>query len=96
MLNIQGKQAAGVEAKDVAAPTILGKGLTLQIGDTADGRWVYWIAPGSTLPKQVRAELYRVNDAFTNEGQRLVADTVFVDVPADLPGITLTGASQGQ
>ncbi len=67
-----------------------------KIGDTADGRWVYWIAPGSTLPKQVRAELYRVNDAFTNEGQRLVADTVFVDVPADLPGITLTGASQGQ
>ena len=36
VLNIQGKQAAGVEAKDVAAPTILGKGLTLQIGDTSE------------------------------------------------------------
>ncbi len=67
-----------------------------KIGDTADGRWVYWIAPGSALPTQVRAELYRVNDAFTNEGQRLVADTVFVNVPAELPGITLTSASQGQ
>ena len=36
VLNIQGKQAAGVEAKDVAAPMVLGKGLTLQIGDTSD------------------------------------------------------------
>ncbi len=66
-----------------------------KIGDTADGRWVYWIAPtDGTWPTQVRAELYRVNDAFTNEGQRLVADTVFVDVPAKdaLPGITLRNA----
>ena len=23
-----------------------------KIGDTADGRWVYWIAPGSTLPRE--------------------------------------------
>ncbi len=68
------------------------------IGDTADGRWVYWIAPDADLPAKVRAELYRVNDAFTNEGQRLVADTMFIDVPAkaDLPSITLKSDSQGQ
>lgn len=66
------------------------------IGDTADGRWVYWIAPDAQLPAKVRAELYRVNDAFTNEGQRLVADTVFVDVPETLPGITLRSDAQGQ
>lgn len=66
------------------------------IGDTADGRWVYWIAPDADLPQQVRAELYRVNDAHTNEGQRLVADTVFVDVPAKdaLPSITLKSSAQ--
>ncbi len=40
VLNIQGatKDADGktIENKDVTAPTVLGKGLTLQIGDTAD------------------------------------------------------------
>lgn len=68
------------------------------IGDTADGRWVYWIAPDADLPAKVRAELYRVNDAFTNEGQRLVADSLFVDVPAKdaLPSITLRSDAQGQ
>lgn len=66
------------------------------IGDTADGRWVYWIAPDADLPQKVRAELYRVNDAYTSEGQRLVADTVFVDVPAKdaLPSITLKSSAQ--
>lgn len=69
------------------------------IGETADGRWVYWIAPDDgEWPTYVRAELYRVNDAFTNEGQRLVADTTYIEVPAKdaLPGITLTSASQNQ
>lgn len=65
------------------------------IGDTADGRWVYWIAPDAELPAKVRAELYRVNDAYTNVGQRLVADTVFVEVPASLPSITLKSSTQG-
>ncbi len=64
------------------------------IGDTDDGRWIYWIAPGSELPDKVRAELYRVNNAFTNEGQRLVADSLFENVPETLPGITLTRNGQ--
>ena len=37
-----------------------------------------------------------MNDAYTSEGQRLVADTVFVDVPAKdaLPSITLKSSAQ--
>lgn len=67
------------------------------IGDTADGRWVYWIPGDAELPAKVRAELYRVDNALTNVGQRLVADTVFVDVPAKdaLPNITLRSDAQG-
>ncbi len=65
------------------------------LGDTSDGTWIYWIEPSagisaSDLPKQVRAELYRVDNALTNEGQRLVSDTVFTAVPGTLPEINLT------
>ncbi len=63
------------------------------LGETSEGTWIYWIeekAAGSTeLPKQVRAELYRVDNALTNEGQRLVSDTAFVKVPGTLSSITL-------
>ena len=64
------------------------------LGETSDGIWIYWIEPGSgmttsTLPEKVRAELYRVDNAVTNEGQRLVSDTVFTVLPATLPQITL-------
>ena len=38
---------------------------------------------------RVRAELYRVNDAVTNEGQRLVSDSLFENMPATLPNIEL-------
>ena len=64
----------------------------------SDGNWIYYIEPenltGMTLPKQVCAELYRVDDAKTNEGQRLVSSTVFVDMPVgelpdNLPPITI-------
>lgn len=40
-----------------------------ELGETADGRWVYYIEPGQldgiVLPTSVRAELYRVDDAET-------------------------------
>ncbi len=60
------------------------------IQDTRDGIWVYWIEPqdmreGFVMPKMVRAELYRVNNAETNEGERLVSDSLFAAVP-DAPG----------
>lgn len=62
------------------------------LGETSEGIWVYWFEPGTsvTLPSKVRAELYRVDNAMTNEGQRLVSDTEFEAIPTTLPSITLT------
>ena len=53
------------------------------MGETPEGIWIYWIEPEDmkddfVLPAQVRAELYRVDNALTNEGQRLVSDTLSV------------------
>lgn len=64
------------------------------IADVSDGTWVYWIEPEQiaemTMPETVRAELYRVNNALTNEGQRLVSDTLFETVPEELPTIIIS------
>lgn len=64
------------------------------LGEVSEGTWVYWIAPNDlksvNLPEKVRAELYRVDNALTNEGQRLVSDTLLVNIPEILPEITLT------
>ena len=67
------------------------------LGDTSDGTWIYWIEPSAgisaaSLPGKVRAELYRVDNALTNEGQRLVSDTEFITVPAALPEISLSSS----
>ncbi|MCM1528616.1 MAG: M60 family metallopeptidase [Alistipes sp.] len=62
------------------------------IANVSDGTWIYWIEPEQLkkmqLPETVRVELYRVNNALTNEGQRLVSDSLFEDVPETLPDIT--------
>ncbi|MCM1544299.1 MAG: M60 family metallopeptidase [Ruminococcus sp.] len=42
------------------------------------------------LPTKVYAELYRVDNALTLAGERLVSDSFVVDVPATLPMIELT------
>ena len=70
---------------------------TGDIIETSDGTWIYWLEPNEaneaylkTLEK-VRVELYRVNNALTNEGQRLVSDSLFEAVPETLPAITLDG-----
>ncbi len=71
---------------------------TGNIQDVNEGTWVWWIEPQDMdvnkfqLPKRVRVELYRVNDAKTNEGERLVSDSLFVDVPAELGDIILGNA----
>lgn len=63
------------------------------IANVSDGTWIYWIEPDQMSnmknPEMVRAELYRVNNALTNEGQRLVSDSLFETVPDKLPLITL-------
>lgn len=62
------------------------------IENVSDGTWIYWIEPENGLNgvTKVRAELYRVNNALTNEGERLVSDSMFVELPENLPEITLT------
>ncbi len=62
-----------------------------ELGETSDGSWIYYLEPGSftELPGQVRAELYRVDNAMTNEGQRLVSDTMLKKLPEKLPEISL-------
>ena len=75
---------------------------TGKIENVSDGTWICWITP-TELAKlelknitEVRAELYRVNNAQTNEGQRLVSDTLFVEMPQNLPDITLEGGTTAQ
>ncbi len=70
---------------------------TGNIANTKNGTWIYWLEPNEaneaylkTL-KKVRVELYRVNNALTNEGQRLVSDSLFEAVPETLSAITLDG-----
>ncbi len=66
------------------------------LGEVSRGTWIYWIAPSSEggLPEisgKVRAQLYRVDNAMTNEGQRLVSDTLPLEMPKleDMDRITL-------
>lgn len=70
-----------------------------KIEDVPDGIWIYWIEPDDAeamtdnWPTKVRVELYRVNDALTNSGQRLVSDSLFAEVKAqkDLDIIEIGG-----
>lgn len=67
------------------------------LGTTSNGTWVYYIEPGGWEQDgwkgtSIRAELYRVDNAKTMEGERIVSDTPFIKVPDVLPNITLTGS----
>lgn len=60
----------------------------------SSGTWLYVIEPDENgdlpeLPKYVKAELYRVDNAITLEGQRYVSDTLPVGVPEKLPNISI-------
>ncbi len=64
------------------------------IGNVSDGTWIYWTDPSALEGASgVRAELYRVNNALTNEGERLVSDSFFIDIPQEIPQITLKSGS---
>jgi hypothetical protein len=45
--------------------------------------------------RKIRAELYRVDDAMTQEGERLVSSTVFVEIPDPIPSIKLNKGTGG-
>ena len=66
------------------------------LGETSDGTWVYYVEPEQfnateLAGKDVRAELYRVDNALTLEGERITSDTLVIKIPSDIPSITLTG-----
>ncbi len=67
-----------------------------ELGEVTDGMWIYWIEPTddnyNTIKdslQTVRAELYRVDNAQTNEGERLVSDTYRVKVQKPLTNIEI-------
>ncbi len=65
-----------------------------ELGDVSDGIWIYWIEPkdieaGQTIPKVISAELYRVDDAHTLDGERMVSNTLNVTVPDTLQPIEI-------
>ncbi|MDE6519858.1 MAG: M60 family metallopeptidase [Ruminococcus sp.] len=70
------------------------------ITNVSEGTWVYWIEPDDVekmvWPEKVRVELYRVNDAITNEGQRMVSDSLFEKLADkdELGKITLGGGKK--
>lgn len=68
------------------------------LGSVADGKWIYWIPAEKyeTLTGRVKAELYRYNELNSEGapiGQRLVSDTLYVEIGAgsyeELPTIKL-------
>ncbi len=76
-------------AQIIFAPQPAGGGL---LGEISSGTWVYYVEPeyaAAFASRKVRAELYRVDNALTNEGERLVSSTPFVDVPTQLPSVVL-------
>ena len=70
------------------------------LGEVSDGIWIYWITPAEgqkpDIGKKVRAQLYRVDNALTNEGQRLVSDALPLPIPDELQEITLKSGVETQ
>ena len=72
------------------------------LGETSEGTWVYYVEPGqwdaAALQKLqgVRAELYRVDDALTLEGEGIVSDTQMISIPHQIPNITLTNGGRSE
>lgn len=72
------------------------------VAEIASGIYFYVVTPeqyASMQGKSVRAELYRVNDAVTNEGQRLTSTSLSVtNLPAydALPGMDIVDSTKGE
>lgn len=91
--NVIGAKDDNVKAGQVIFADVPAAG---NLGETSDGTWVYYVEPGQwdeDSIKQlegVRGELYRVDNALTLEGERIVSDTHMITIPETLPDITLT------
>ena len=71
------------------------------LGEISEGTYITWITPDELakldqLPSKIMVEMYRVNNAETLEGQRLVSDTLYVDVPETLPELEFTNSTTKQ
>ncbi|MCI9415835.1 MAG: hypothetical protein HFI82_00270 [Eubacterium sp.] len=95
--NVVGEKDGNVLAKQVILAEKPKQG---NLGETSDGTWVYYVEPGqwdeASLQKMngVRGELYRVDNALTLEGERIVSDTQLIQLPDVLPNITFQGGSK--
>lgn len=91
--NVIGAKSGNVEAGQIILADVPKEG---NLGETSDGIWIYYLNPGqfdeASLKsiEGVRCELYRVDDAVTLEGERIVSDTKVIEMPSVLPEITLT------
>ncbi len=69
------------------------------LGDVSEGYWIYYVRPSDldkgaiAKIKGVRAELYRVDNAHSLEGERVVSDTGVIEMPKELPSVSLTGVT---
>lgn len=67
-----------------------------QLGNIESGTWIFFIEDQAEIERlkgqEIKVELYRVDNANTNEGERLVSDTFYTEVPEELPEITLESA----
>ena len=67
--------------------------------EISEGNWIYWVEPQDaanfiTDNEEIFAELYRTDSADASTGgQRLVSDTFKIEVPDNLPEITLNSAN---
>ena len=92
--NVIGAKGSEVHAGQVIFAKVPQQG---NLGETSDGTWVYYVKPGQWKEddlkqiKGVRGELYRVDDAKEQTGERVVSDTMVITLPSELPQITLEG-----
>ena len=64
------------------------------LGETSDGRWIYGVQEEDMQGvTKVIAELYRVQNATTLEGQRLTSTSLHMTIPETCPDVELTGNS---
>lgn len=94
--NVIGEKNGNVTAKQVILANVPEHG---NLGETSSGTWVYYVEPGQWSEdslkniRGVRGELFRVDNALTLEGERIVSDTQVISIPDSLPDITLTGGT---
>lgn len=94
--NVIGEKDGNVKSGQVIFAELPQKG---NEGETTVGTWVYYVEPGQWNAKdlkgtKIRGELYRVDDAMTLEGERIVSDTQLITVPDTIPSITIKGRRQ--